>query len=100
MSFNNIPAGKDLPNDIYVVIEIPANHDPIKYEIDKATGYLRVDRPLRNSSQPPTLYGFIPRTYCDTKVAKRLISDQGWSLWRFSLFLVEAAPERPTIVSG
>ena len=36
MSYNAITAGKDLPNDVYVVIEIPANHAPIKYEIDKA----------------------------------------------------------------
>ena len=35
MSYSKIPAGKDLPNDIYVAIEIPANHAPIKYEIDK-----------------------------------------------------------------
>ena len=35
MSFSDIPAGKDLPNDINVIIEIPANHDPIKYEVDK-----------------------------------------------------------------
>jgi inorganic pyrophosphatase len=40
----------------------------IKYEIDKVTGYLRVDRPQRTSSQPPTLYGFIPRTYCGERV--------------------------------
>jgi inorganic pyrophosphatase len=43
--------------------------DLIKYEIDKATGYLRVDRPQRTSSQPPALYGFIPQTYCAEKVA-------------------------------
>ena len=42
----------------------------VKYEIDKLTGYLRVDRPLRNTSHPPTLYGFIPRTYCDKLVAE------------------------------
>ena len=41
----------------------------IKYEIDKTTGYLRVDRPQRTSSTPPALYGFIPRTYCDRHVA-------------------------------
>jgi inorganic pyrophosphatase len=40
----------------------------IKYEIDKVTGYMRVDRPQRTSSQPPTLYGFIPRTYCGPRV--------------------------------
>ncbi|NMB88666.1 MAG: inorganic pyrophosphatase, partial [Chloroflexi bacterium] len=43
--------------------------DPVKYEIDKVTGYLRVDRPQVTSSQPPTLYGFIPRTYCGEHVA-------------------------------
>jgi len=41
----------------------------MKYEIDKATGYLRLDRPQRGSAQPPTLYGFIPRTYCAARVA-------------------------------
>ena len=44
MSFNQIPAGKDLPNDVYVAIEIPANHAPIKYEIDKEMDALVVDR--------------------------------------------------------
>ena len=44
MSYSKIPAGKDLPNDIYVAIEIPANHAPIKYEIDKDSDCLFVDR--------------------------------------------------------
>jgi inorganic pyrophosphatase len=44
--------------------------DLIKYEVDKESGYLRVDRPQRTSSQPPTLYGFIPRTYCADAVAR------------------------------
>ncbi|MGE0289631.1 MAG: inorganic pyrophosphatase [Acetobacteraceae bacterium] len=43
--------------------------DTIKYEVDKLSGYLRVDRPQRTSSLPPTLYGFIPRTYCGRRVA-------------------------------
>jgi inorganic pyrophosphatase len=42
--------------------------DLVKYEVDKVTGYLRIDRPSRASSQPPALYGFIPRTYCDRRV--------------------------------
>jgi len=42
----------------------------MKYEVDKATGYLRVDRPQRTSSHPPALYGFIPRTYCGEHVSK------------------------------
>ena len=44
--------------------------DLVKYEIDKETGYMRVDRPQRTSSQPPTLYGFIPRTYCGDRVGR------------------------------
>jgi inorganic pyrophosphatase len=44
--------------------------DTIKYELDKTTGYIRVDRPQRGSAQPPTLYGFVPRTYCGERVAK------------------------------
>src|SRR5690606_37456027 len=43
--------------------------DLIKYEVDKSTGYVRVDRPQRTSSQPPALYGFIPRTYCGERIA-------------------------------
>lgn len=42
--------------------------DVVKYEVDKESGYLRVDRPSRTSSLPPTLYGFIPRTYCGDRV--------------------------------
>jgi inorganic pyrophosphatase len=40
----------------------------VKYELDKRTGYLRVDRPQRTSSQPPALYGLVPRTYCGRRV--------------------------------
>ncbi len=42
--------------------------DYIKYEVHKVTGYLYVDRPQRTSALPPTLYGLIPRTYCDARV--------------------------------
>jgi len=45
--------------------------DTVKYELDKQSGHLRVDRPQRYSSQPPTLYGFIPQTYCGTRVGQR-----------------------------
>jgi inorganic pyrophosphatase len=43
--------------------------DLVKYEVDKETGYLRVDRPQRTSSLPPTLYGFVPKTWCGPRVA-------------------------------
>lgn len=42
--------------------------DVVKYEVDKRTGYLEVDRPQLTSSSPPTLYGFIPRTWCGPRV--------------------------------
>ena len=42
----------------------------MKYEVDKHSGYLRIDRPQRGSSQPPALYGFIPRTYCAEEVRR------------------------------
>ena len=45
--------------------------DTVKYELDKQSGHLRVDRPQRYSSQPPTLYGFISQTYCGVRVGKR-----------------------------
>lgn len=44
--------------------------DLMKYEVDKVSGYLRVDRPQRSSAQHPTLYGFVPRTYCGDRVRK------------------------------
>ena len=62
MNFDNIPAGKDLPNDIYVAIEIPANHAPIKYEIDKDMGALLVDRFMATPMFYPANYGYIPNT--------------------------------------
>lgn len=45
--------------------------DVVKYELDKSSGFLMVDRPQRTTSSPPALYGFIPRTYCGEEVAKR-----------------------------
>jgi inorganic pyrophosphatase len=53
---------------VHAYIEI-CPFDLVKYEVDKETGYMRVDRPQRTSSQPPTLYGFVPRTYCGARTA-------------------------------
>ena len=62
MSLYQVPAGNDLPEDIYVVIEIPANADPIKYEIDKETGSLFVDRFMSTAMFYPCNYGYINNT--------------------------------------
>lgn len=66
--WHGLEAGRDLPYHVNAYIEITP-FDLIKYEIDKATGYLKVDRPQRTSSQAPALYGLIPRTYCGDRVA-------------------------------
>ena len=65
MSFNNIPAGKDAPNDVFVAIEIPANHAPIKYEIEKEYDALMVDRFMATPMFYPANYGYIPQTLAD-----------------------------------
>ncbi|MCK9563784.1 MAG: inorganic diphosphatase [Bacteroidales bacterium] len=62
MSYSKIPAGNDLPNDFNVVIEIPANHDPIKYEIEKDCDALFVDRFVATPMFYPANYGYIPGT--------------------------------------
>ncbi|MEJ2765840.1 inorganic diphosphatase [Photobacterium sp. MCCC 1A19761] len=62
MSLNQVPAGKDMPEDIYVVIEIPANADPIKYEIDKDTGAVFVDRFMATPMFYPCNYGYVNNT--------------------------------------
>lgn len=62
MSYSNIPAGEHLPDDINVVIEIPANHDPIKYEVDKDCDVLFVDRFVATPMFYPANYGYIPGT--------------------------------------
>ncbi|CAH0440337.1 inorganic diphosphatase [Ralstonia pseudosolanacearum] len=62
MSFNNVSPGKDIPNDFNVIIEIPAQSDPVKYEADKETGLLHVDRFVGTGMRYPANYGFIPQT--------------------------------------
>jgi inorganic pyrophosphatase len=66
--WHGLPPGPDAPRVINAFVEITP-FDVVKYEVDKATGYLRVDRPQRGSASPPTLYGFVPRTYCGPRVA-------------------------------
>lgn len=65
--WHGLEIGPDAPRIVTAYIEITP-FDVVKYEVDKATGYLRVDRPQRTSSVPPALYGFIPRTYCGERV--------------------------------
>lgn len=64
MSLNAVPTGKNPPEEVNVVIEIPQGGEPIKYEIDKDTGALFVDRILGTSMRYPCNYGYIPNTLC------------------------------------
>jgi inorganic pyrophosphatase len=67
--WHGLEVGPDPPEVLNAYIEITP-FDLMKYEVDKVSGYLRVDRPQRSSSQHPTLYGFVPRTYCDERVRR------------------------------
>lgn len=65
--WHGLDPGTESPEIVNAYIEITP-FDFIKYEVEKSTGYLKVDRPHRTSSQPPSLYGFIPKTYCGERV--------------------------------
>lgn len=67
--WHGLEIGPMPPAFLNVFIEITP-FDLVKYEVDKVSGYLHVDRPQRSSSQPPALYGFVPRTYCGTRVQR------------------------------
>lgn len=65
MDITKIPAGRDVPNELNVVIEVPLRSDPIKYEFDKKTGAIFVDRYLYTTMFYPCNYGFVPQTLAD-----------------------------------
>lgn len=66
--WHGLEVGPDAPSIVHAYIEITP-FDRVKYEIDKHSGYLRVDRPQRSTAMPPALYGFVPQTYCGDRVA-------------------------------
>ena len=62
MSLDSVSPGKNAPAEFNVIIEIPMNSDPIKYEVDKATGTLFVDRFMTTAMYYPANYGYVPQT--------------------------------------
>lgn len=62
MSLNAVAAGKNLPDEVNVIIEIPAHADPVKYEVDKDTGAMYVDRFMATCMHYPVNYGYVPQT--------------------------------------
>lgn len=67
--WHGLSVGPEPPRRLTAYIELTP-YDLVKYEIDKDSGYLRLDRPQRTSAQPPSLYGFVPRTYSGKRVAR------------------------------
>jgi len=65
MSLNNVTPGKKIPDHFNVIIEIPMNADPIKYEVDKESGAIFVDRFLGTAMHYPCNYGYVPQTISD-----------------------------------
>ena len=65
MSLDNVTPGKNIPKHFNVIIEIPMNADPIKYEVDKESGAIFVDRFMGTSMHYPCNYGYIPKTISD-----------------------------------
>ena len=64
MSLDKVPSGKNLPDDMNVIIEIPMNGEPVKYEVDEDSGAIFVDRLLSTSMHYPCNYGYVPHTLC------------------------------------
>ena len=65
MSLNKVPSGKNLPDDFNVIIEIPMHGEPVKYEVDKESGAIFVDRFMNTAMHYPCNYGYIPHTLSD-----------------------------------
>lgn len=64
MSLMQVPSGPDVPDVINVIIEIPRHSEPVKYEVDKDSGAIFVDRMLKTPMRYPTNYGYMPHTIC------------------------------------
>jgi inorganic pyrophosphatase len=71
--WHGLEVGPNPPDKVNAFIEITP-FDLMKYEVDKVSGYLHVDRPQRFSAQHPALYGFIPRTYCGERVRRLAVT--------------------------
>lgn len=76
--WHGVSPGENSPTTVNAYIEIVPT-DAVKYELDKVSGHLRIDRPQRFSSMCPSLYGFIPQTFCGEEVAKLCADRAGTS---------------------
>lgn len=74
--WHGVPIGENAPEAVTAFIEIVPT-DTVKYEIDKETGFLKIDRPQLFSNAMPSLYGFIPQTYCGEEIARYATEQSG-----------------------
>lgn len=74
--WHGVPIGVNAPFEVTVFIEI-VPRDTVKYEVDKETGYLKIDRPQQYSNVVPANYGFIPQTYCAENIARLASRNSG-----------------------
>ncbi|MCA9739627.1 MAG: inorganic pyrophosphatase [Gemmatimonadetes bacterium] len=96
--WHGLDAGPEPPERVQVFVEITP-FDLVKYEVDKRSGYLRVDRPQRTSSLPPALYGFIPRTLAGARVAACMEGAQSGDMDPLDICVISERPiERAEIV--
>lgn len=89
--WHGLDPGPDPPSELRVFIELTP-FDLVKYEVDKETGYLHVDRAQRTSSLPPALYGFIPRTYAGERVAELMPDVEGGDLDPLDICVLSERP--------
>jgi inorganic pyrophosphatase len=74
--WHGVSIGEKMPAEVKTYVEINPN-DQIKYEIDKPSGHIIIDRPQKYSNIVPALYGFIPQTYCDKRIAEYCMEKTG-----------------------
>lgn len=74
--WHGINIGVEAPNELMTFIEMTP-HDSVKYEIDKESGFIKVDRPQKFSNIVPALYGFVPQTFCAENVAEFCMEKSG-----------------------
>lgn len=74
--WHGVEIGKEAPDVLTCFVEMVTT-DTVKYEVDKVSGYMRIDRPQKYSSVLPALYGFIPQTLCSSKIAEYANSKTG-----------------------
>jgi inorganic pyrophosphatase len=98
--WHGLSAGPNPPAQVHAYVEITP-FDAVKYEVDKESGYLRVDRAQRTSSLPPALYGFIPRTYAAARVAALMSGAEGGDLDPLDICVLSERPiSRAEVIVG